>query len=59
MVSPWTDAGTCEGTPLTASRTLSWDDATLAGTGCATWEASDCGPAERSERFSFALTKQS
>ncbi|MBP2450528.1 hypothetical protein [Mycolicibacterium lutetiense] len=59
MVSPWPDAGTCEGTPLTASRTLSWDDATLAGTGYATWEASDCGPAERSERFSFTLTKLS
>ncbi|MGV0675204.1 hypothetical protein [Mycolicibacterium fortuitum] len=59
MVSPWTDAGTCEGKPLTASRTLSWDAETLTGSGYATWEASDCGPAERSDRFSFTLTKLS
>lgn len=57
MVSPWPDAGTCDGTPVTASRTLSWDAETLTGTGFASWEASDCGPAERSDRFSFTLTK--
>lgn len=59
MVSPWPDAGDCDGTPLVASRTLSLDAATLAGSGFATWEASDCGPTERSDRFPFTLTKLS
>ncbi|MDH6198973.1 hypothetical protein M2272_005637 [Mycobacterium frederiksbergense] len=59
MVSPWTDAGTCDGVPVTASRKLSWDATTLRGIGFADWEANDCGPAERSDRFAFTLTKLS
>ncbi|WP_131807511.1 hypothetical protein [Mycolicibacterium wolinskyi] len=59
MVSPWPDAGTCDGVPMTGTRTLSWDAATLEGSGFADTEASACGPAERSDPWSFTLTKLS
>lgn len=48
MVSPWPDAGTCDGVPLTGTRTLSWGAATLEGRGFADTEATACGPAEQS-----------
>jgi hypothetical protein len=56
MLSPWPDAGMCNGTPVTGTRNLTWNADSLSGTGTADSAASTCAPA-KTEPFSFTLTK--